>query len=89
MMTDKRSLDGWRRLGAKVMEQVATDDPAGLAEVKALLDHFGQLWVEAMAAQAGMPTTMPHGPERPYSHAEIAADLGVTRQAVTKRLANR
>lgn len=89
MMNDKRSFDGMARLSAAVMREVATDDPAGLAQVRELLDKAEALWVEAMAALNGQENTWGIKQERPYSHGELAAALGVTRQAVSKRLANR
>lgn len=89
MMTDKRSYDGWRRLGRSVMAEVGHDDPAGLAQVRAHLDELEELWLTAMATLAGEEPVEPGWGGRSYSHGEIARELGVTRQAVTKRLAKR
>lgn len=89
MMTDKRSFDGLERLSRAVMREVASDDPAGLAQVRELLDQAEALWVEAMAALNGQANRWDIVQERPYSHGEIAEALGVTRQAVSKRLAGR
>lgn len=89
MMTDKRSFDGWQRLSRSVMRDVATDDPAGLAQVRQVLDQLQADYLEAMAALTGQANKWDVTPERPYSHAELAADLGITRQAVSKKLAGR
>ena len=86
MMSDSRAFDGWRRLGRAVMVEVAKDDPAGLRQVREVLDELETLYAEAMADLAGAyGGRVPHG-TRPYSHGEIAAALGVTRQAVSKRI---
>lgn len=86
MMTDKRSFDGWRRLSRAVMTEVATDDPGGLAEVRKALDEMEALWVEAMRALNGKNTSLGVKPDHPYSLGEIGADLGISRQAVAKRI---
>lgn len=85
MMDDSRAFDGWRRLGRAVMVDVSHDDPAGLAQVRAELDMMEAMYAEAMADLAGA-RGIPCACDRPYSHGEIARALGVTRQAVTKRI---
>lgn len=87
MMDDKRSFDGWRRLGPAVMKDLANDDPDGLRQVRAELDRLETLWIEAMRAQVGRPNRWNVRPARPYSHGEVAQALHVTRPAVSKRLA--
>lgn len=82
MMSDSRAFDGWRRLGRAVMVDVAHDDPAGLAQVRAELDMMEAMYREAVADMAGARGVPMAG--RPYSHGEIAKGLGVTRQAVSK-----
>jgi hypothetical protein len=89
MMTDRRSFDGWRRLRAKVMEQAASDDPAGLAQIIEELATAQAELVEVMAALTGQPNKWDVHHEHPYSQGELARELGVTRPAITKRLRNR
>lgn len=89
MMVDRRSFDGWRRLRAKVMEQCAADDPAGLAEVMAELATAQAELAEVMAALTGASNKWGLETAHPYSHGELARELGVTREAVSKRIRNR
>lgn len=88
MMTDKRSYDGWRRLSRAVMAEVAHDDPAGLRQVREQLDELERMYSQAMAQLAGVGATSADPDWRPYSHGEIARELGVTRQAVSKRISS-
>jgi hypothetical protein len=87
MMTDKRSFDGWSRLGAKVMADVGDDDPAGLRQVRDELDRLERQYTIAMAMLAGEYCPCGGRKHTHYSHGEIARELGVTRQAVSKRIA--
>lgn len=87
MMTDSGAYKGWRRLGREVMEQVAADDPAGLRQVREHLDELELRYRIAMSRLAGH--NCPEGScqgHAHYSHGEIARELGVTRQAVSKRI---
>lgn len=85
MMSDSRAFEGWRRLSRAVMVEVGQDDPAGLAQVRAELDELERRYALAMAQLAGnVPGDTVSG--MPYSHGEIARALGVTRQAVSKRI---
>lgn len=87
MMTDERSFDGWRRLGPAVMTKVRTDDPAGLRQVRDELADLQEQWRNAVAFMAGAYCDTVSCGHTHYSHREIARDLGVTRQAVTKLIA--
>lgn len=89
MMTDRRSFDGWRRLRAKVMEQVASDDPHGLLQVMEELAAAQAELAEVMAAMTGAGNKWNVTLDRPYSHGELARELGVTREAVSKRIRSR
>lgn len=84
-MLETGAWDGWQRLSAKVLEQVAEDDPAALAQ---LLDHLA--WIESqlpeVVAKLRQPTAgdTEHGTPG-YSWAGIAEALGISRQAAHKR----
>lgn len=84
MMTDERVFDGWRRLGPKVMVKVSTDDPAGLRQVREELDDLRHQFAWAVAQMSGAYCDKVSCGHVHYSHGEIARDLGVTRQAVSK-----
>lgn len=85
MMDDSRAYDGWRRLGRAVMTEVSTDDPAGLRQVREHLDELERMYNQAMAELAGNSWDDTAGGAA-YSHGEIARELGVTRQAISKRI---
>ena len=59
------------------------DDPEAVAQVQALADEFQNL----TAARVRVLTT--EGTPRPYSWADIARPLGITRQACWKRYARK
>jgi len=89
MMLDKRNYDGWRRLRRSVMETAAKDDPAALLQVMEELAEAQAEVAEVMAALTGQANKWGVTHERPYSHGELARELGVSREAVSKRLRNR
>lgn len=87
-MLETGAWDGWQRLSGKVLEQVAEDDPAALAQ---LVNHLA--WIESRLpevvaklrqAKAGDDEHDAPG----YSWADIAGALGISRQAAHKRYAN-
>lgn len=82
---DSRSWDGWQRLSRSVLEQVADDDPAALAQ---LIDHLD--WINGqlpdVVARLRGDTADSHAPIKAgYSWAQIAQALGVTRQSAQRR----
>lgn len=85
MMNDSRAFEGWQRLGRAVMVEVATDDPAGLRQVREHLDELERMYNQALAELAGNSWD-DTAQGAAYSHGEIARELGVTRQAVSKRI---
>lgn len=86
MMSDSRAFDGWRRLGAAVCDQVERDDPAGLRQVRDVLDQQRAGFNLAVARLAGAHCPTSCTEHVHYSHGEIARELGVTRQAVSKAI---
>lgn len=85
MMDDSRAFEGWQRLGRAVTADIAGNDPGGLRQVRNELDEQERRYARAMAELAGEfcdgECSHVH-----YSHGEIARELGVTRQAVSKRI---
>jgi DNA-binding MarR family transcriptional regulator len=84
MMDDSRAFDGWQRLGRAVMAEVSTDDPAGLRQVREQLGQLSADLNRSLAYLAGAYCPAGCQVHVHYSHGEIARDLGITRQAVSK-----
>lgn len=88
-MLDSRSYDGWRRLTTHNAKAAAADDPAALRQLIDEWRRLGDLIGDAMLALHGEPGRFPAIEGRPYSNAELAEALGVTRQAVSQAMARR
>lgn len=68
------------------MAQAAADDPAALLQLQTELAEAQTELAEVMAALVGQPNKWNVEHARPYSHGELARELGVSREAVSKRL---
>lgn len=84
-MLDREEIARWGRLTAAMLEHAANDDTEAFAQVVELLETAARE-LPTVAAMLRLPKPLPDGSLAPgYSWAEIAAPLGVTRQAAAKR----
>lgn len=80
-MLDTEFLSGLERLTAAAISRAAKDDPEAFAQVVKVLDS-ARARLPYAAHMLTRPTTNADGVTVPgYSWAEIAAPLGITRQA--------
>lgn len=83
-MLESRAFDGWRRLTASVLDQLADDDPDGLAQVLAVLESAQAKLPEIVARMRQADPDDPTG-NPGYSWAQVGQALGVSRQAARQR----
>jgi hypothetical protein len=85
-MLERAEVDRWRRLTAAMIRTAGKEDPEALAQVLDVLAQVPDLLVDAVSELRGYPVDRPNSAYLDaYSWADIAAALGVSRQAAQKR----
>lgn len=84
-MLEPAEIKRWERLTAAMLNHAANDDPEAFAQVVAILAQATAKLPQVAAELRGTLDSRPASFDAAYSWAEIAAPLGITRQAAQQR----